>query len=536
MGPVYRSAPLPHDVAGSMNRAATECEFVLTWDEDLGAPDPAVIRESTKRPGDVWHAGLALGLTGQPSLIDFIRPTWPMNCDPDLSIAATSWRVSLRACLARAAVISQLGGPGHEYQSLDGASLEMGHRWIMLGALMRHVPGLAGDAKAGAIEIPLPDQVRFAVNRFGRRWTQFGLARAMMTRSCSFLEGLRSLGDARSFTRFPEPKPIDRSGELASVQLDSSARVTVIIPTVERYPYLRTVLNQLRGQTVRPHEVFVIDQTPAADRDLALEVDFADLPLRVIRLDEPGQCTARNAALTRATGTHFLFIDDDDEIEADLTEKHLRSLAARQADASCGVVEEPGALRLTPEFQRVRASDVFPAGNSLVRREALVHSGLFDLAYDRGQRADADLGMRLSQSGALRVLDGSISAFHHHAPRGGLRVHKARAITYGSSRVKLWHRHVPTVSDLYLSRRYFSDRQVREAMWMAALGTLAGRGSRGFRLVKSLVGLALMPSTVLKISRNDRLARLMFKSYPQIPALSRPATIRRHDLPQIGAL
>src|SRR5690606_14363709 len=82
----------------------------------------------------------------------------------------------------------------------------------------------------------------------------------------------------------------------------AGAKVTVLIPTLERYPYLHTVLDQLRSQTVPPHEVVVVDQTPREERDLAYRETFADLPLTVIEQDQPGQCTSRNAGLQASTG------------------------------------------------------------------------------------------------------------------------------------------------------------------------------------------------------------------------------------------
>src|SRR5690606_20606210 len=143
------------------------------------------------------------------------------------------------------------------------------------------------------------------------------------------------------------------------------------------------------------------------------------------------------------------------------------------------------------------------------------------LAYNRGQRADGDLGMRIYLSGALMVLDPEISVFHHHAPRGGLRAHKARVITYASSRHKLTHRHLLSVSEIYLMRRYFTDRQVREALWVRAVGTLSGRGPRWKRLAKAGLGLVMLPDTLRQFMARYRQATEMLVAYPQIPVLGK---------------
>jgi glycosyltransferase involved in cell wall biosynthesis len=282
---------------------------------------------------------------------------------------------------------------------------------------------------------------------------------------------------------------------------------------------LRTVLQQLGEQTVPPLEVIVVDQTAPSERELDLADDFPHLPLVVCHQEQPGQCSSRNRGLQLVRGDFVLFLDDDDEIEPDLIERHLRHLSARQVPVSCGVAHEVGAGPLPENFRYARVSDVFPTNNTMIRRSTLEKSGLFDLAYDRGQRADADLGMRIYLSGACMLLDPGIAVLHHHAPRGGLRVHKARVITYASSRQRLAHRHLPSVSEIYLARRYFTPRQARESLWHRALGTLSVRGPRWKKALKCVLGLAIMPSTLWHIWRRCRRAAEMLEKYPSIPIL-----------------
>ena len=220
-----------------------------------------------------------------------------------------------------------------------------------------------------------------------------------------------------------------------------------------------------------------------------------------------------------ARGEYVLFLDDDDEVEPDLIERHLRHITETEVQVSCGVAHEAGAGPLPEEFTFRRVSDVFPTNNCLIRHNVLRKSGLFDLAYERGQRADGDLGMRVYLSGALMALSPDISVFHHHAPLGGLRAHKARVITYASSRQLVSHRHLPSVSEIYLAERFFSPRQVREMLWQRAFATLSLRGPLWKRSVKTVLGIALMPHTILQIRRRHREARHMLNEFPQIPPL-----------------
>jgi glycosyltransferase involved in cell wall biosynthesis len=494
----------------------------LFWGARLGAPDENRVRRILDRPGDVWHAGLRLGMRGQPVSIDYVEPTWMLNCDPDPQIEATSWRLSLEACLVRPEVVLRLGGIRPEFATLSGASLELGHRWVSRGALLRHVPELLAQQAASGVSPTLEDEMRFIRLRFGGFFLRWGLMRAVLQKRLGARSAwaLLSLLEREAPGLAPAPfRSVPAS--LTDEKRGSSPSVTVLVPTVDRYPYLEKLLEQLAGQTVPPLEVLIVDQTAADRRRADFAERFPSLPIRLFQLDRPGQCSSRNLGLEASRGDLILFLDDDDEVPPDLIERHLEALQRFGGEVSCGVAEEDGAGPLPEAFRLIRTSDVFPTNNSLIVKGTLERSGLFDLAYDRGSRADGDLGMRLYLAGALMVLNPGISVLHHHAPSGGLRVHKARVITYASSRKRLTHRHLPATTEIYLSRRYFSHRQVREMLWLSAAGTFSVRGGRWRKVAKAVVSLALLPHSLWQIRSRRRVAEEMLVRFPQIPPLSR---------------
>lgn len=521
LGEVFISLPTPEAVYECLKTHLPGgcADAWLFWGSNLGSPTTEWLQTCLTSSADVWHAGLQLGLAGQPVMIDFVQPTWMLNRDPDPSIEATSWRLSLRACLICTEVLRQLGGPDPHFEMLDGAGLELGYRYMRNGAFVRHVPALLPQTmRQPAIEIPISDQFRFLRAGFEGRWLTWAVFRAILRRLDQSLELWRAYKAVKVEKPFEKYKPYQRStrGGEESVLTD---RVSVLIPTLRRYPYLRTLLGQLRAQTVQPLEILVIDQTPPEERDALLLEDFADLPIRYFTLDQAGQCTSRNLGLQHATGEFILFIDDDDEIPPDLIEKHLARLQHPQIDISNGVAHEVGAGELPPGFQFQRTSDVFPTNNTMVRKEILMKSGLFDLAYDHGQRADHDLGMRLYLAGELLVLNPEIAVLHHHAPMGGLRDHKARVDTYAASRQRLFKRNLPTVSDLYLGKRYFSARQVNEMVWISLLGTFSLKGPLWKRLVKSIISLMCLPHSLWTIYQRSKAAEALLQDFPQIPSL-----------------
>jgi glycosyltransferase involved in cell wall biosynthesis len=524
-GSVSFAGSSPASVAEALDRLlASEraSPWILFWAPSAGSPpDADILDRLPRQPGDVFHAGLALGTGSLPRLIDFVAPTWMLNRDPDATIEATSWRLSLAACLVRTDVLRQLGGVKAEFLTMVGSGLELGHRLISRGAFVRHVPALLRSgppSPSWCANLPLEDELRFVALRFGRRWARWAVARAILSGAVGAAEALRAARRTANLRKPPELSAY-RCPVPKTPGVSPAGRVSVLVPTVDRYPYLLTLLEQLRNQTVPPLEVVVVDQTARDRRTTDMESRVPGLPLRVITLDQAGQCSSRNAGLKTATGDHILFLDDDDEISQDLIERHLTNLGRFRCDVSNGVADEVGAGPLPEAFTFIRASDVFPTNNTLVDRNVLVRSGLFDLAFDRGPRADHDLGMRIYLSGTFMVMDPGISVLHHHAPQGGLRKHGARVITYASSRSRLTHRALPAVTEMYLEHRYFTSRQVREARWLAVLGTFSIRGGWGRRLLKGLVSLLLLPDTLRILFIRGRAARRMMSRFPQIPVL-----------------
>jgi glycosyltransferase involved in cell wall biosynthesis len=275
----------------------------------------------------------------------------------------------------------------------------------------------------------------------------------------------------------------------------------------------------LGSQSITPLEILVVDQT-RAPKDVHLKEDFADLPLEIIELPNAGQSSSRNAGLNVARGDYILFLDDDVDISPQLIEKHAELIDRLQADASCGVAEEVGAGVLPNRFRIHRESDVFPTNNTLIARSALAGCGLFDLAYDKGERADRDLGMRLYLAGRVLVLNPDARVLHHRAPTGGLRAHGARVVTYAASRTSPFKRQILSPSEAYLWLRYYTKKQVSSAILIRILGTFSRRGSRLQRAVRLFGALTMLIGTWRRTVRSVRTAEQMLETYPRIPALS----------------
>lgn len=498
--------------------AESAADAVLFWERSVALPPPEFLAKLLEQPVQVWHAGLKMGMRGLPGAIDFVSPCWMLNCDVPSVLESTSWRLSLKACLIRTETLKKMGGIYPQFQSVEAAGLEMGHRFISRGVLMRHIPEL--------VQFPLPypapvlsfeDEIRFLFYRHGKFWSGWALWRAALSGYAGLKKVCAARAKIKSETRPENPKPYAHAP--VSQPAGEAPKITVLIPTLKRYGYLRQLLPQLAAQSVRPLEIIIVDQTPEIKRDHKIGEDFRHLPLRIIYQNEPGQCASRNEGLTLAKGDYILFLDDDDEIFPDFIEKHLQSMANFKTRVSSGVAYERGAGDLPESFSFTRASDVFPTNNTMIEKKILDKSGLFDLAYNRKQRADWDLGMRVYLSGEQMVMNPEVLVIHHHSAQGGLRAHKARKDTYAQSRSSVWKRQLLSDSEIYLGLRYFTRRQVNEKIWISVFGIFSVRGNFMKKLMKFAAGCLLLPDTIMKISERRKSAEKMIKIYPQIQHL-----------------
>jgi len=507
----------PAAVAEAISGRSEGFDAVLLLDGTFPDPDEDLLARLLAGPADVWHGGVALGLAGQPAMWDHVDPLSMFSARVDPTIESTSWRVSLRATLVRVAVLDQLGGPDAGFDTLVGAGLDAGLRWICGGALVRHVPSLVPEGSPPDGVVSNADAVRFVVKNRGRTWGGWALERSVMTREVRVAE-VPALVPALLRTDRLVPPHYRPPGPIID-EAGVDRTVSVILPTVDRYSYLEPLLHQLAEQTVAPHEVIIVDQTPIDHRRRDLAAIEPDLPVNVVEIAEPGQSTARNAAIALSTGEFLLLLDDDLDIEDTVVADHVRRLTDG-IDSISGGVDDATAGPPPEGFRHRRASDVLPAGNSVVRRSALKCSGLFDPVFDRGSRADHDLGMRLHLSGAQLVYDPDVEVYHHHAPVGGLRTHGARKVTRASARRSLAERNLPSVTELYLTRKYFTDAQRAEGRRIALLSNFSGEGSGGRRLQRAVVQLALLPSTLKRLRDADRRAARLFATRPSTPTLT----------------
>jgi glycosyltransferase involved in cell wall biosynthesis len=325
---------------------------------------------------------------------------------------------------------------------------------------------------------------------------------------------------ARDVSSTPRPGSPTEVVERPPAALPADPSVTVVLPTLGRYELLEPLLDQLRSQTVRPHEVIVVDQNEPDRRDHDLYRRFADLGLDVIFQDERGQWLARNAAVARSTGEWIAFLDDDSQIDEGFLEHHLEGLQRYSADLSTGASLAVVGAPVPDNYAFFSVADQWDSGNGMCHRKLFEQHGLFDQHFDRQRRGDAEFGLRVQLAGGLVIHNPHAVRVHLKAAEGGLR-------TFGS-----WdgfrHRDrtspLPLPSVVYYAKRYHSRRQLREDLVLGLTQAivpyeLKRRASPAQWLGFAAAEIVHLPSTVRRVRRSLRIADEMVEAGPRIPRL-----------------
>ena len=535
--PLKRAPLLAAAQIGEALKQIPAPDVLAFWDENLGAFPWNALEQFFQSLDDVWHPGPILTGNSEPDLLRYVQPLWVYRTDPKADLSgAVNWKIDLRAAFLRAGVLRELGGLDGRFETLPGASRELGFRWLMRGAICRQQPSLLSKPPEHIEQISLADRYRLVHLYYGARWTRYILMRRIIGNN-PFKEVHAWLdGCAASFSMGKAPTgAAHRSIDV--VPLPENVRISVVLPTFGRYKYVAEVLDDLRAQTIKPFQILVADGNPVSERQPELYQKYADLPLDVIWVEQEGICVSRNECLRRVTGDYVLFLDDDSRIDDQNLEWHLRLLTAYGADVSVG----PAYTRQRPELhaqQREIACTFMDCGTTLCRRSILRKIGGFDMQFNQHLAGeDGELGIRMVRAGALMLNNPFAKRFHYLAPVGGARssgnnLHRWRRWSFLPRPVQSIH---------YMARRHFEKAAARDAVlqnwilvgWRRADGQPANFSWKARSLLAELVA---MPLSLIRLARSVNLSREMLKEGPQIPSLNPTKNKRARVQQQEGEL
>lgn len=436
-------------------------------------------------------------------------PAWHYNL-PTPTLAQNYWVDFDRLSAEDRALINEPAC----YSSREVALLDMAFQ-----AWQKGVIGKNGESlRVNGVRPSPRDEYQFARRYFNPVWSLFGLCvrlgqfRNPVSETSAFLSSLRTKRiDPYSRTKDWKSKLEGFHSEM----LNRQPKVSVIIPTLNRYEYLRDALSDLENQDYKNFDVLVVDQSESFRKDFYASFE---LDIKVIRQKEKALWLARNTAIARSDSELVLLYDDDSRVEPNWISSHVRCLDFFNADISSGVSISAVGARVPETYSYYKWSDQIDTGNVMLRKRVFREIGLFDRQFEKQRQGDGEFGLRAYLAGYPNISNPDAVRLHLKAAEGGLR----EMGSWDGWRPKNFFAPRPVPSVLYLTRKYFGNRAAVYQILQSVLPSVVPyrfKRSKTMMAVGSLLGVFLSPLIVVSVIRSWRLATRKLKEGAIIPRL-----------------
>ncbi|MGV6828224.1 MAG: glycosyltransferase family 2 protein [Flavobacteriales bacterium] len=242
-----------------------------------------------------------------------------------------------------------------------------------------------------------------------------------------------------------------------STLLKQKPLVTVVIPTLNRYPYLKDVLADLEKQDYINFEVIIVDQSQPFKKEFYSNFK---LNIKLIQQKEKALWLARNTAINQSKGDLLLLFDDDSRVEKDWISNHIKCLDFFNAAISSGVSISKIGDQVPENYSFFRISDQLDTGNVLIKKEVFKKIGLFDRQFEKQRMGDGEFGLRAYLEGFLNISNPFAQRLHLKVGTGGLR----QMGSWDAFRTQHWFSPRPIPSVLYFYRSYFGSKSAKLAL------------------------------------------------------------------------
>ena len=423
------------------------------------------------------------------NFLKYVSPTWYFNLKPQIDHNYFPNSEDVKAAGYTIA-------PDPNYITEEARQRDVGYRAFQLGVIFQKK--ISNKTVWSNQQFPVEDEYRFLRKNFSKIWVVYVLLIRLVSLKNPITEwrGFKNSANAQRedyaghHVAQPDLKAFNSS--LLQVQ----PKVSVVIPTLNRYPYLKDVFRDLENQTYKNFEVIVVDQTDPFNESV---YEGWQLDLRYWYQAEKALWKARNDAIEAATGEYILLYDDDSLVEPDWIEMHIKALDYYNADLSSGVSISTVGAKVPPHYSYFRWSDQLDTGNVLLKKDIFNKIGLFDTTFEKQRMGDGEYGLRAYLAGYRNVSNPRAKRIHLKVGQGGLR----QMGSWDGWRPKKFFGPRPVPSILYLFRKYHGNAAARWAILQSLPPSIIPyqfKGNKVLMIVGTLVSMLLLPLLVWQVA------------------------------------
>lgn len=457
-------------------------------------------------------------------LFDFLKyemPMWYFNLNSALS-ATNNFYVDYRSLPSD---IVSLLDICEDYDSKDATVADAAYQIIQNGLTVAlqsdniKTLELSGEIKKGekarnrkSYISSLKDNYRFVRRHFGNSHAiqiliyRISLLKNPIKEIGAYLSS-RNIGAVRDCCKEAQLSLMSEFEKFESRLVKSEPKVSVIIPTLNRYEYLDDVLKDLQVQKYSNFEVIVVDQSDCFASDF---YNDRQLDLKVCRQREKALWKARNEAIRMAKGRYILLYDDDSRVDSDWIENHLKCIDFFKCDISSGVSLSKVGAAVPIEYSYFKWSAQLDTGNVMFPKSMMEDTGMFDRQFEKQRMGDGEFGLRSYLSGKLNISNPKAKRIHLKVATGGLR--QMGAWDAFQNMNLFGPRPIPSI--LYFCRKYFGVGTAGNLLMTSVPFSMLPykyKGNKKMRMLSPLIFLMFSPLVAFQVARSWRMSGKMIK-------------------------
>lgn len=434
------------------------------------------------------------------NILKYVSPTWYFNLKPKVDHNYFPNSEDLKTAGYTIA-------PDPNYIADEARQRDVGYRAFQLGVIIQEK--ISQKTVWSNQQFPVEDEYRFLRKNFSKIWVVYVLLIRLVSLKNPITEwrGFKKSANAKRENYASNHVSQPDLKAFRSSLLQDQPKVSVVIPTLNRYPYLKDVFRDLEKQTYKNFEVIVVDQTDPFDESV---YDGWQLDLRYWYQAEKALWKARNEAIEAAKGEYILLYDDDSLVEPDWIEMHIKALDYYKADLSSGVSISTVGAKVPPHYSYFRWSDQLDTGNVLLKKDIFNKIGLFDTTFEKQRMGDGEYGLRAYLAGYRNVSNPRAKRIHLKVGQGGLR----QMGSWDGWRPKKFFGPRPVPSILYLFRKYHGNAAARWAILQSLPPSIIPyqfKGNRVLMIVGIFVSLLMFPIIFWQLKKAWDLSNQMLK-------------------------